>query len=470
MHAEQPTWLPPSFAGLIGVARRDITPPVGIYSRNWGAADHDVAEGVHQPLMCTALSIRETPEALPCYLVAIDASWFRDPQSPRDILQTIYDGLGVDADRLMLCLSHTHAGPSISLSERDKPGGEFIEAYVSSLCDAVIDAAREALATECGATMSVGVGRCTLAADRDLPDPLGSGYLCGFHPDGSADDTLMVARVTRDEDGQVMAVAVNYACHPTTLAWQNRLISPDYVGSLRQTVEDRLSGGVCLFLQGASGELAPREQYTGDTGVAERHGRSLGYAVLSTLEAMPEPAHGLRMAGRVESGASLAEWRRHGFAPPTCVEATCIEVALPLKDDLLGEDEIRGRIKACRDRVESERLRRHLNVRLTVGGGSATRRPVWVWRFGDIVWVGQSDEAYSALQRELRNKDTGLSVFVMNVVNGWGGYLCPSDRYGLDLYQVRQSPYASGCLEAMIEACQGHIASMSESGACHEAV
>ena len=24
---------------------------------------------------------------------------------------------------------------------------------------------------------------------------------------------------------------MNYACHPTTLAWQNTLISPDYVGA-----------------------------------------------------------------------------------------------------------------------------------------------------------------------------------------------------------------------------------------------
>src|SRR5690349_2880943 len=38
-----------------GIARGDITPPVGIYHRMWGAATHDKATGVHRPLLATAL-------------------------------------------------------------------------------------------------------------------------------------------------------------------------------------------------------------------------------------------------------------------------------------------------------------------------------------------------------------------------------------------------------------------------------
>src|SRR5919112_3186084 len=33
-----------------GLARTDITPPVGIYHRLWGAARHDRATGVHRPI------------------------------------------------------------------------------------------------------------------------------------------------------------------------------------------------------------------------------------------------------------------------------------------------------------------------------------------------------------------------------------------------------------------------------------
>ena len=39
----------------VGVARGDITPPVGIYHRMWGAAVHDKATGVHRPLLATLL-------------------------------------------------------------------------------------------------------------------------------------------------------------------------------------------------------------------------------------------------------------------------------------------------------------------------------------------------------------------------------------------------------------------------------
>ena len=38
-----------------GLAVRDITPPVGIYHRMWGAARHDRSAGVHRPLRATAM-------------------------------------------------------------------------------------------------------------------------------------------------------------------------------------------------------------------------------------------------------------------------------------------------------------------------------------------------------------------------------------------------------------------------------
>ena len=43
----------------------DITPPVGIYHRMWGAALHDRATGVHRPLMATAMYLESCSTAVP---------------------------------------------------------------------------------------------------------------------------------------------------------------------------------------------------------------------------------------------------------------------------------------------------------------------------------------------------------------------------------------------------------------------
>src|SRR5690606_33553586 len=107
---------------------------------------------------------------------------------------------------------------------------------------------------------------------------------------------------------QPVATVVNYACHPTTLAWQNTLISPDYVGAMCETVEQH-AGGLCLFLQGASADLGPREGFTGDTAVADRNGRQLAYAVLSALESLPSPGTAFHYTGPVVSGAVLGDWQ-----------------------------------------------------------------------------------------------------------------------------------------------------------------
>ena len=48
--------------GKVGVAQLDITPPIGIYHRMWGAAKHDQATGVHRPLMLTLLWMAHSDE------------------------------------------------------------------------------------------------------------------------------------------------------------------------------------------------------------------------------------------------------------------------------------------------------------------------------------------------------------------------------------------------------------------------
>ena len=44
-----------------------------------------------------------------------------------------------------------------------------------------------------------------------------------------------------------VAIIVHYACHPTTMAWQNPYFTPDYPGVTRQVVEQPPEGYVSFF-------------------------------------------------------------------------------------------------------------------------------------------------------------------------------------------------------------------------------
>jgi hypothetical protein len=438
----------PAFAGRVGVGRRDITPPVGIYSRNWGAAVHDTAEGVHQPLLATALALSQA-DGDPLVLLTLDLGWWRAAADEHAFVTNLSQATEVPPDRLLVALSHTHAGPSVFSGDTDKPGGRLIPAYRERLEQQARDACLEAIRSREPAVITWGTGHCDLATHRDFFD--GSRYVCGFDPDGRPDTTVLVGRVT-DAGGGAIATILNYACHPTTLGPLNRQLSPDYIGAAREVVEGATGGVPCLFLQGASGELGPREGFSGDLQVADRNGRTLGWATLATISNLLPPATGLGYRGPLESGATLAIWQRQAAEPSTALEAGSVTVELPLKDRA-AIDRITASWMALDDRVRLEREARRAALLASLPGDSVevTTR---IWRIGDALLVALGDEGYSAFQRELRAAVPRRAVLVAGVAGGPGhGYLPPDAAYDheADLYQVWQTPFGRGALELLTE-------------------
>ncbi|MEQ9408271.1 MAG: alkaline ceramidase [Fuerstiella sp.] len=440
-----------SFTGQIGLARTDITPPVGVYSRNWGAALHDTAESVHRPLTLTALTISTGSGSAPLVLVDADLGWWRPLELFRQFQRRWLQDLSLDSARFLFALSHTHAAAPLMKPDNTLPGSELLGPWLDSVYDATLATIRQALNDSGPATLDWHTGRCGLASVRDLPDPDPDRdrMLCGYNPQGRADDTLLLGRVT-DPSGTLRATIVNYACHPTTLAWENTTISPDYIGAMRDTMQQAADGtALSLFLQGMSGDVAPRYQYVGDPAVADRHGRQLAHAALATLHDMEPPATALAFEGTCESGAPLAVWRQQPQNPSSELKALERTAELELKN-WPSADELEQQRLACTDRAVEERLRRKRDIRRSLGDGSSFALPVYAWRLGDAVVIGCCAEAYSALQQELRYRFPDRTVICLNLVNGSVGYLPPADLYDVDVYPVWQTPFARGSLERLM--------------------
>jgi hypothetical protein len=465
-----------------------------------------VAEGVHRPLSLTVLSFQQSSDSVPLLLVSIDAGWWRDDEDERILRTSVLSELKLDSSRVMLNLTHTHASCSLCRKDADKPGGHLIAAHMDRLGRLLIEAGREALQSAQPAVLTWATGRCNMATNRDLPDPQQPRTVCGFNPRIVADDTVLAGRITpanlisgpdttnrarsaarlsspkssegfRESatptgkplagasgsaagryDTPCLATIVNYACHPTTLAWENRLLSPDYVGAMREVVEHHTGGAPCVFLQGASGELSPRE-YTGDTTIADENGRQLGYAAVAALETMLPPATALQYTGVVESGAPLATWARCPFAPSTQLKVRELAIDLPVRE-MPSAGQLERDLIACTDRTMAERIRRKLLIVQSMGGGPTWSQPAWIWRIGDSFLVGHPNEAYSEFQVAIRAAFPQHAIVVMNLVNGQSSYLSPPELYDQDIYQVWQSPFDRGALPLFAKTCHDAIARM----------
>jgi hypothetical protein len=462
-----------------GVARGDITPPVGIYHRMWGAAVHDRATGVHRPLLATLLWLEPLAGIAGSsqLVVALDHC-ILDGAEMTNIRDAICRAVPLTPDRVQISMSHTHGSGWMSRTRSHLPGGELIGPYLDDLAQRLAGLATEAAGRVGDVTITYGTGRCSLAAHRDYWDATSKQFVCGLNPDGPADDTVLVARVTAG-DGRTMATMVNYACHPTTLAWDNTALSPDYVGAMREVIE-RHTGAPCVFLQGASGDLGPREGYVGDWEVADRNGRQVGFAALSALEALPPPGTRYVYRGPVVSGTTIGTWEHRPVGAADldrqarwdCRRWT---VDLPYRHDLPTLEETRAgleqwqadeeraraagdadRARECRARVEQLR-RQHL--RLTVlPRGKLFPLPVSLWQIGDARWLFVPGELYQTFQTTLRRRFPDLPFVIATLTGDWQpGYLPAASSYGYGIYQDVISPVGPGALETVIESVARQI-------------
>ncbi len=459
----------------LGVARCDVTPPVGIYHRMWGAATHERATGVHRPLTATAVvfQARDEPPASDTeqVLVAVDHCllWEREMD---DLLRQLCVATGLGREQVLVAFSHTHGAGLMDTSRAGLPGGELIASYLETLAhwlSAIIIEARESVHP---VTITYGTGRCALAAHRDYWDPESGQFVCGFNPAGAADDTVLVARAT-DAAGKTVATFVNYACHPTTLAWENTHISPDFPGAMRELIE-AATGVPCVFLQGASGDLGPREGYVGDAAVADRNGRQLGHAALAALEALPPPGTRFRYTGPVVSGATLGAWaheplgdadlaakgrwrhRRWTVDLPYRPELPTTNQTRADRERWLAEEEQArqaGDAAKARDcHAMVERADRQLTRLAALPPGETFPLPVTLWQVGDAFWLAVEAEHYQVLQRALRERFAGVPVVVATLANGSRpSYLPTADAYGKGIYQETIAVLAPGCLERLLE-------------------
>ncbi len=448
------------------LAHGDITPPANIYHRMWGAAKHDRATGIHRPLRATLTLFTPLDGDQRQFIIALDHC-VMGRQEMDNLLDAVSEAADILREELIVVFSHTHAAGLMGLERGNLPGGDLIAPYLESVATRVAELVKETQTKLQPATILYATGHCNLAAHRDYWDEDNQLWACGYDPDTPADDTVLTARA-HAEDGTLLATLVNYACHPTTLAWDNTLISPDYPGAMRETIEE-VTGVPCLFLQGASGELGPVEGFVGDTSVADRNGRQLGHAALSAIESLPDPNTRFEYTGPVVSGATLGEWKYNELPDEFSDSNASWQlvrqiIPLPIRPGTPTTKEVETELakwekKDTPDaRAMAERKRRLLHRLSQLPAGDNFPLEAVVLRLGGAVWIIIQGEHYSVLQKVLRERFPETPLIISTVASHWGAsYLPPKELYDKGIYQESIAITAAGSLEKVIETIGGQI-------------
>src|SRR5215210_915629 len=90
-----------------GVARTDITPPVGIAHAGWGAQTHQRAAGGDLPLWATALALSDGEQT--AVIIDVDTTYLWEPEAVA-AQQAIHELTGLPTSNIRLSYTHTHSG------------------------------------------------------------------------------------------------------------------------------------------------------------------------------------------------------------------------------------------------------------------------------------------------------------------------------------------------------------------------
>src|SRR5215831_10407358 len=91
------------------VGRADVTPPVGIHHRFWGAARHDRATGVHRPLLADVLVLAPSRGSdSPVVRVQLDLLGLTAGQQT-ELTGAVAEAAGVPPEAMLIAYSHSHS-------------------------------------------------------------------------------------------------------------------------------------------------------------------------------------------------------------------------------------------------------------------------------------------------------------------------------------------------------------------------
>jgi neutral ceramidase len=418
-------------------------PMVGFVRQPWNA------RGYGLPLEVGALVLERGDTRV--VLCGVDVVGIIHPQIEA-LIDRIAAATGADPAGILVNMSHTHLAPPGGVAhgavygDVDDEVAASIEAFSRVLHDKIVSACALAAERLEPAGVVWGQAEVDLAVNRRerTTDGFNGGSILGWNPDELVDNQVTVMQARRPDESAI-ATIVGFGCHPVTTGYDMDVYSADFPGPMRDVVRT-VSGGECIFLQGAGGNVLPKFAFTDTEDEAHRMGTRLG---LAALEAVADRfSRAVTVVTEKEGSVTPITRYRRRFAEPTeapALAAARETIVIPLMphppleeierqrreyDDALDEARAsgdRGRVKLAHYQASWAR-----RVESQLRDGTApteVRGPVHAIRIGDGVIVTGPGETFTEYGIAVKERSPGAPTLYSGYTNEILGYLPTATEY-----------------------------------------
>lgn len=448
---------------LVGTGRRCINPPAGIAHAGWGAQRHERAEGIDQELWVTAIAISD--ESGTTTLILDLDMILLSGEPARELRAGLQESTGIPLDRIRVSYSHSHSTP-VTDTTWIREGAELVEPWLRAVQELSKIASGDAIAARQSCRVRGGRGESLINVSRRAIDSTGR-RICGKNREGFSDHEVIVVTFESLE-GATVATLVNFGCHPTVMGPGNRLVTPDYPGATRRTVEAAV-GGRCLFLQGAAGDQGPVQGFVNDPGVYLGLGQVLGHEAAKIALSLHFVPVSERLREVVESGAPLGLYEDtfpELEVGPLKILRRHIEV--PVRPGLLPVDRARAELKhwqeailqargsgdeegAARAVFNARRADIQLRMSATLEGKKSLTVEVQMICSGDLALVSCDFEPFARTGVEIKQQSPFPVTLFSGYSNELRAYMPPLEELEAGGYESEISPFGEGSCELFQE-------------------
>ena len=436
-----------------GYAQVNINPPMGIAV--CGYYIPRFAKGFLDDLEASAMVLSYAGKQIA--IISVDCCFINNELTEKYITD-IEKATGLSKENIFMSATHTHTGACLESSDMFDADAEIIRRYAEFVGSRLVDVVKLAEADLKASRMGYIVGRAPekVAYIRRYKMKDGSTWTCppindpGIDkPIGELDQRVNVLRFDRENGHSI--VLVNYGLHADTV--NGELISADWPGWMRKTVEKSLDGVKCIFFAGAQGDV-------GSTNIHPVPG-DMNDTEISFDNEMKSPGMA-RFVGRALAGTVLQVYDKVAYVSVDHINmlhhVITVPANVPKREQLAlahkykelhesGHDEEIPYTAMELTTVVAEALRM---CRLENGPETFSLRLTGL-QIGPVALIGIPGEPFTEIGVGIKDTEGWNMILPCALTNGYGGYFPMKSAFEEGGNEARSSSYCSGVGEAIIE-------------------